>query len=45
MKRWLRRRSGRKGTGYRQYPDEYLYGELGLYDLPRRRADLPSAKA
>src|SRR5689334_14703844 len=22
-----------------------LYGELGLYDLPRRRADLPSAKA
>jgi RNA-directed DNA polymerase len=45
LKRWLRRRSGRKGTGYRQYPDEYLYGDLGLYDLPRRRADLPSAKA
>jgi RNA-directed DNA polymerase len=45
LKRWLRRRSGRKGAGYRQYPDEYLYGELGLYDLPRRRADLPSAKA
>jgi hypothetical protein len=26
-------------TGYRQYPDEYLYETLGLYALPRRRAD------
>jgi RNA-directed DNA polymerase len=45
LQRWLVRRSGQAGTGYRQYPDEYLYETLGLYALPRRRADLPSAKA
>ena len=44
LQRWLMRRSGQAGTGYRQYPDEYLYKELGLYALPMRRADLPSAK-
>jgi hypothetical protein len=27
------------------YPDEYLYETLGLYALPQRRGDLPSAKA
>lgn len=45
LQRWLTRRSGQAGTGYRQYPDEYLYEGLGLYALPLRRADLPSAKA
>jgi len=25
-------------------PDEYLYKTLGLYALPTRRSDLPSAK-
>src|SRR3954451_6292026 len=45
VRRWLMRRSGRRGTGYRPYPDEYLYETLGLYALPRRRVDLPSAKA
>jgi RNA-directed DNA polymerase len=45
LRRWLMDRRGRRGTGYRQYSDEYLYGKLGLYSLPRRRADLPSAKA
>jgi RNA-directed DNA polymerase len=45
LQRWLVRRSGQAGTGYRQYPDEYLYETLGLYALPSRRADLPSAKA
>src|SRR3954465_12538681 len=45
VRRWLMRRRGQKGTGYRQYPDEYLYQKLGLYALPRRRADPPSAKA
>jgi RNA-directed DNA polymerase len=45
LQRWLTRRSGQTGTGYRQYPDEYLYEVLGLYPLPLRRADLPSAKA
>jgi RNA-directed DNA polymerase len=45
LQRWLVRRSGQAGTGYRQYPNEYLYETLGLHALPRRRADLPSAKA
>ena len=30
---WLRRRSGKRGTGYRQYPDQYLYEKLGLIRL------------
>jgi RNA-directed DNA polymerase len=42
---WLMRRRGKRGTGYRQYPDEYLYETLGLYRLPRTRADLLNAKA
>ena len=45
LQRWLVRRSGQAGAGYRPYPDEHLYETLGLYALPRRRADLPSAKA
>ena len=45
VRRWLMRRSGRRGTGYRRYPDEHLYGTLGLFPLPLHRADLPNAKA
>lgn len=45
IRRWLMGKSGQRGTGYRQYPDEYLYKKLGLYELPRKRADLPRAKA
>jgi len=45
IRRWLMGKSGQRGTGYRQYPDEYLYGKLGLYKLPQKRADLPRAKA
>jgi RNA-directed DNA polymerase len=44
VRRWLVRRTGRKGTGFRQIPDEYLYETLGLYAVPRRRVDLPRAK-
>jgi group II intron reverse transcriptase/maturase len=44
VRRWLLRRSGRRGAGFAQIPDEYLYGTLGLYAVPRRRADLPRAK-
>src|SRR6186997_989275 len=40
-RRWLMRRSGRRGVGFRQIPDEYLYQTLGLYVVPRRRVDLP----
>jgi hypothetical protein len=37
------RRSGQAGTGYRQYPDEYLYETLGLYAL--RRYAVPTCRA
>jgi RNA-directed DNA polymerase len=42
---WLVRRQGKRGTGYRQYSNEYLYETLGLYRLPHSRADLLNAKA
>jgi RNA-directed DNA polymerase len=42
---WLMRRRGKRGTGYRQYPDKYLYRTLGLIRLPQTRADLLNAKA
>jgi RNA-directed DNA polymerase len=45
VRRWLMRRTGRRGVGFRQIPNEYLYETLGLYSVPRRRADLPRAKA
>ena len=35
---WLVRRSGQAGTGYRQYPNEYLYETLGLHALPNFRS-------
>lgn len=44
IRRWLMRREGRRGVGFRQIPNEYLYETLGLYSIPRRRADLPRAK-
>lgn len=42
---WLRRRGGKQGTGYRQYPDQYLYEELGLIRLVPPRRDRSNAKA
>lgn len=46
LQRWLARRAGKRGTtGYRQYPNEYLYGVLGLYQLPDSRAAVAKAKA
>ena len=44
VRRWLMRRAGRRGAGFRQIPDEYLYETLGLFSVPRRRIDLPRAK-
>jgi RNA-directed DNA polymerase len=44
VRRWLMRRSGRRGVGFRQIPNEYLCETLGLYSVPRRRVDLPRAK-
>lgn len=45
LRRWLMKKHKRRGTGYRQYPDEYLYETLGLFKPPMRRIDRPSAKA
>ena len=44
LRRWLMRREQRHGTGYRQYPDEYLYQKLGLYQLPQNRTAVLKAK-
>jgi group II intron reverse transcriptase/maturase len=44
VRRWLVRRTGRRGTGIAQIPDEYLYRTLGLYNIPVRLSDLSRAK-
>jgi len=31
VRKFMRRRRGKAGYGYKEYPDEYLYKELGLY--------------
>ena len=41
---WLVRRQGRRGTGYRQYSDQFLYETLGLIRLLPGRAAVPNAK-
>ena len=41
---WLVRRQGRRGTGYRQYSDPFLYETLGLIRLLPSRAAVPNAK-
>lgn len=45
LRRWLMKKHKRRGTGYRQYPDEHLYGELGLYNPHEHRVGRASAKA
>ena len=45
LQRWLLRRQGKRGIGYRQYSNEYLYETLGLYVLPDSRAAVAKAKA
>jgi len=45
LRRWLMKKHKRRGTGYRQYPDEYLYQKLGLFNPQARRIDRPRAKA
>jgi group II intron reverse transcriptase/maturase len=33
VRKFLRRRKGRKGFGYKEYPDSFLYEKLGLINL------------
>ncbi|MFV2070228.1 MAG: group II intron reverse transcriptase/maturase [Pirellulales bacterium] len=44
FRRWLMRREQRRGTGYKRYPDRYLYETLGLFHLPTSRAAVLNAK-
>jgi len=45
LRRWLMKKHKRRGTGYRQYPDDFLYGKLGLYNPLAGLVGRPSAKA
>lgn len=45
LRRWLMRREQRQGTGYKRYPDPYLYETLGLFMPPESRAAVLNAKA
>ena len=42
---WLMRKRGKKGTGYRQYSDQYLYEKLGLIRLLAPARGRSNAKA
>lgn len=45
FRKWLMRREQRGGTGYKRYPDDHLYEELGLFSIPNRREAKSNAKA
>jgi len=45
LRRWLMNKHGWRGTGYRQYPDEHLYGVLGLYKPTAPSRSQPRAKS
>ena len=45
VRRWLMRREQRSGTGYKRYPDAYLYERLGLFQLPTSREAVLKATA
>ncbi|MEE8177428.1 MAG: group II intron reverse transcriptase/maturase [Acidobacteriota bacterium] len=45
LRQWLRRKYQMKGAAKRRFPDEYLYGNLGLLRLATTTGNLPWAKA
>jgi RNA-directed DNA polymerase len=45
LRHWLMRRTKNYGRGFERYTQDYLHDKLGLFRIPRRRADLPRAKA
>ena len=45
LRRWLCKKHKVQGRGTTRFPDQYLYEELGLVNLPLRTRDLPWAKA
>ena len=44
LRRWLRKKHAVKGRGTSRYPDEFLYGTLGLVRLEVRTCNFPWAK-
>ena len=45
LRQWLRAKYRVRGRGTKQFPDEYLYGELGLERLEPRTSNFSWAKA
>jgi hypothetical protein len=45
LRRWLCKKHKVASTGTSRFPDQYLYGVLGLVHLAPRTRDLPWAKA
>ena len=45
LRRWLCHKYRLQGSGTKRYPDEYVYGELGLVRLPQLTRNLPWAQA
>jgi len=45
LRHWLCKKHKRAGRGTRSFPDQYLYGKLGLVRLEKLTANLPWAKA
>lgn len=45
LRRWLCKKHKVAGRGQLRYPDDHLYKQLGLVNLPARTHDLPWAKA
>lgn len=45
LRRWLMKKHKRRGTGYRQFPDDFLYVKLGLFDPHAYRVSRARAKA
>ena len=43
LRRWLCKKHKVQGTGRKRYPDQYLYEQLWLVNLPRRTRDFPWA--
>jgi len=45
LRRWLCSKHKVPGKGTTRYPNQYLYEQLGLVNLPARTRNLPWAKA
>ena len=46
LRRWLVQKFKFRGTtGYRQFPDKFIYEKLGLYAIAEKMTDVPRAKA